>query len=119
VCRLEGGDDGFGPGFYEIQEGRCCTWGKWLYYTDHGYMYRADNGLLGTAEVLYDTKSNLSDSIITTTTRLHNISKPILLSNHYHYHGQIELMSNLNDQITLCNRIILDNKDSLDFTRYR
>ena len=28
-------------------------------------------------------------------------------------------MSNLNDHITLCNRIILDNKDSLDFTRHR
>jgi hypothetical protein len=82
-------------------------------------MYRADNGLLDTAEVLYYIKWDQSDSIITTTTRLHTISKPILLSNHYHDHGQIELMSNLNDQITLCNRIIFDNKDSLDFTRYR
>lgn len=26
-------------------------------------------------------------------------------------------MSNLDNQITLCNRIVLDNKDSLDFTR--
>jgi hypothetical protein len=41
------------------------------------------NGLLGTAEVLYEIKSNQSDSMIDTTTRLHNISKPILLSNHY------------------------------------
>ena len=53
-----------------------------------------------------------------TTTRLHNILNLFYFKS-LSCHDHIQLMSNLNDQITLCNRVILDNKDSLDFTRYR
>ena len=94
-------------------------WKWWLYASDgiciDGVMV---HGCSRNAPWCQSNQSDLVLKTENTTTRLHNILnlfylKSLPLPDH------IELMSNLNDQITLCNGIILDNKDSLDFTRYR